>query len=92
MPERDPPAVIPVTQEEVHVDKQRVESGAVRLRKTVRETVPAAAERGELALSIVRQYGWGGPGACLESMVGVRNALELSGLALVEDRRTGELL
>jgi len=62
------------------------------LRKTVRETVPAAAERGELALGIVHQYGWGGPGACLESMVGVRNALELSGLALIEDRRTGELL
>ncbi len=62
------------------------------LRKSVRETVPAAAERGELALSIVRQYGWGGPGACLESMVGVRNALELSGLALIEDRRSGELL
>ncbi len=44
MPERDPPAVIPVTQEEVHVDKQRVESGAVRLRKTVRERVETIDE------------------------------------------------
>jgi uncharacterized protein (TIGR02271 family) len=44
VPERDPPAVIPVTQEEVHVDKQRVESGAVRLRKTVRERVETIDE------------------------------------------------
>lgn len=44
MPERDPPAVIPVTQEEAHVSKREVETGAVRVRKLVREHVESIDE------------------------------------------------
>jgi uncharacterized protein (TIGR02271 family) len=44
MPEREPPAAIPVTQEELHVGKRRVETGAVRVRKTVREHVETIDE------------------------------------------------
>jgi hypothetical protein len=62
------------------------------LRKTMEQRLPLAAERGKQALAIVRTYGWGGPGACLESLVGVRNELMLQDLALVEDRRSGERL
>jgi len=62
------------------------------LRKTMEEQLPVACERGKAALTIVRQFGWGGPGACLESLVGARNELELSDVALIEDRRSGELL
>ena len=62
------------------------------LRETMRKQLPGACERGDQALEIVRRYGWGSPGACLESLVGVRNELKLSGLALVEDRRSNELL
>ena len=62
------------------------------LRQSMREQLPGACERGDQALEIVRRYGWGSPGACLESLVGVRNELELASLALVEDRRSSELL
>lgn len=61
------------------------------LRKTMEQRLPLACERGAAALKIVRTYGWGGPGACLESLVGVRNELELKDIAAVEDRRTREL-
>ena len=44
MPERDPPAVIPVAQEEAHVSTRRVETGAVRVRKVVREHVETVDE------------------------------------------------
>ena len=62
------------------------------LRKTMEQRLPLACERGAGALKIVRTYGWGGPGACLESMVGARNELELKDLAAIEDRRSGELM
>ena len=62
------------------------------LRKSMEEQLPLACERGGQALAIVRRYGWGGPGACLESLVGVRNELELNDVAVIEDRRSGELL
>ncbi len=62
------------------------------LRKTMQERLPLACERGDAALKIVRTYGWGGPGACLESLVGARNELELKDIAAVEDRRTRELM
>jgi uncharacterized protein (TIGR02271 family) len=44
MPERDPPAVIPVAQEEARVSTRRVETGAVRVRKVVREHVETIDE------------------------------------------------
>jgi len=44
MPERDPPAVIPVAQEEAHVSRRRVETGAVRVRKVVSEHVETIDE------------------------------------------------
>ena len=62
------------------------------LRRTMREQLPGACELGDQALAIVRRYGWGSPGACLESLVGVRNELALADLALVEDRRSNELM
>jgi hypothetical protein len=62
------------------------------LRKTMTQRLPLACERGEAALKIVRTYGWGGPGACLESLVGARNELELRDIAAIEDRRTRELM
>lgn len=62
------------------------------LRKTMEQRLPLACERGAAALKVVRTYGWGGPGACLESMVGARNELELKDIAAIEDRRTGELM
>jgi hypothetical protein len=62
------------------------------LRKSMEERLPLACERGQAALKIVRTYGWGGPGACLESLVGTRNELELKDIAAIEDRRSGELM
>jgi hypothetical protein len=62
------------------------------LRKSMREQLPLATDRGEAALKIVRTYGWGGPGASLESLVGARNELELHDVAAIEDRRTSELM
>jgi uncharacterized protein (TIGR02271 family) len=44
MPERNPPAAIPVAQEEAHIAKRRVETGVVRVRKTVREHVETVDE------------------------------------------------
>jgi hypothetical protein len=62
------------------------------LRKTMEQRLPLACERGTGALKIVRTYGWGGPGACLESLVGARNELELKDVAAIEDRRSGDLM
>lgn len=62
------------------------------LRKQMQQQLPLACERGAQAVAIVRSFGWGGPGACLESLVGVRNELELQDLARIEDRRSGEAL
>ena len=44
MPERDPPTVIPVAQEEAHVSRRRVETGTVRVHKVVREHVETIDE------------------------------------------------
>ncbi|MCC6237984.1 MAG: hypothetical protein IT299_10470 [Dehalococcoidia bacterium] len=62
------------------------------LRRTMEQRLPLACERGTAAVKVVRTYGWGGPGACLESLVGVRNELELQDVAAIEDRRTRELM
>lgn len=61
------------------------------LRRTMEQRLPLACERGQAAVKLVRTYGWGGPGACLESLVAVRNELELKDLAAIEDRRSREL-
>lgn len=60
------------------------------LGRAMREALPNACERGELAVVTVRQFGWGSAGACLQSLVGARNELKLGSLALIEDRRSGE--
>ncbi len=62
------------------------------LRKTFTEKLPAAAEHGEGVVRVVRKTGWGTPGGCLQSLVGARDELELQSIALIEDRRTGNLL
>ena len=62
------------------------------LRKTFTEQLPAAADRGVAVVQTVRGNGWGTPGACLQALVAVRDELDLGEVALIEDRRTGELL
>ena len=62
------------------------------LRTTFTDTLPAAAENGESVLGVIRDSGWGTPGACLQSLVGARDELDLKDVALIEDRRSGELL
>ena len=62
------------------------------LRKTFTEQLPAAAGRGEVVVKTVRGSGWGTPGACLQSLLAVRDELELGEAALIEDRRTAKLL
>lgn len=62
------------------------------LRKTFEDRLPAAAEHGEGVLQLVRKNGWGTPGACLQSLVAARDELDMRDVALIEDRRSGELL
>ena len=62
------------------------------LRKRMEEALPLAAERGEAAGRVLRRRRWGNAGACVESLVNVRNELELGDVAAIEDRRTGQLL
>lgn len=62
------------------------------LQKTFREQLPAAAENGEGVLQMIRKSGWGTPGGCLQSLVAARDELAMSDVALIEDRRSGELL
>jgi len=40
----------------------------------------------------VRQHGWTSSGACLESLVSARELLDLTSIAPIFDRRTGETL
>jgi hypothetical protein len=61
------------------------------LQKTFREQLPAAAENGEGVLQMIRKTGWGTPGACLQSLVAARNELAMQDVALIEDRRSGEV-
>lgn len=62
------------------------------LSKTFRERLPAAAEHGEGVVQVVRKTGWGTPGGCLQSLVGARDELAMRDVAMIEDRRSGELL
>jgi len=62
------------------------------LRDQMREKLPAASARGEQVLARVGEHGWKTPGACLESLVAVRDELSLRPVAVIEDRRSGKLL
>ena len=62
------------------------------LKKAFQEQLPVAAEGGERVLRVIRETGWGTPGACLQSLVAARDELGLRDIALIEDRRTGEFL
>ena len=62
------------------------------LRKSFSEKLPAASEGGEQLVDVIRASGWGTPGACLQSLVGARDELKLQDVALIQDRRSGELL
>ncbi len=62
------------------------------LRELFTEQLPTAAATGEEIAALVRKHGWQTPGACLESLVAVRNALRLASIAKIEDRRSGKLL
>lgn len=62
------------------------------LREQMREKLPLSSESGERVLERVREHGWKTPGACLESLVAVRDELKLQPIALIEDRRSGKLL
>lgn len=55
------------------------------------EKLPSAAEHGETVLELVRKTGWGTLGGCLESLVRARDELSMSDVALIEDRRSGDL-
>jgi len=61
------------------------------LGKTFAETLSGATERGEAVVRLIHDLGWGTPGACLQSLVAARDELDLREVALVEDRRSGEL-
>jgi hypothetical protein len=60
------------------------------LQQQMRERLPAAAERGEGVVQVVREHGWGSPGACRESLVAARDELALQPIALIQDLRSGE--
>lgn len=60
--------------------------------KTFDEQLPGASERGKSVVEIIRSLGWSTPGACLQALVEVRDGLDLSEVALIEDRRSGDLL
>lgn len=62
------------------------------LGEQVREKLPASSARGEQVLARVREHGWKTPGACLESLVAVRDELNLQQVAVIEDRRSAKQL
>lgn len=62
------------------------------LRKEFNRKLPTLAATGEGLAQIVREQGWGTPGACIESLIAVRDELGMRDIALVEDRRTGAVL
>ncbi len=59
------------------------------LRTQFRKQLPAAAMTGDEIISLVAQRGWKTPGACVESLVAVRDALGLNAFVAIEDRRNG---
>jgi len=61
------------------------------LKKRMEKSLPASVESGERALRAVRRHRWSSPGACLQSLVAVREELELQKVALIEDARTGHI-
>jgi hypothetical protein len=61
------------------------------LREQTVERLPAAAEHGEGVVQVLRRTGWLTLGACLQSLVAVRDELSLRSYALIEDRRSGEI-
>ena len=62
------------------------------LREQMEQSLPVAAERGKRALAAVREHGWDSAGACLRSLVAVRDDLGLRYVAWIEDRAAGETL
>lgn len=54
--------------------------------------LPTAAEQGEQVVTVVQQSGWKTPGACLQSLVSARDALNLQPYATIEDRQKGRKL
>ena len=62
------------------------------LRKEFNRKFPALSESGEGVAQLVRASGWDSPEACVESLIAVRDELGMREIALVEDRRTGEVV
>jgi hypothetical protein len=56
------------------------------------EALPRVAEHGGAVEQAVRQRGWTSPGACLESLVSARELLDLTSIAPIFDRRTGQAI
>jgi hypothetical protein len=54
--------------------------------------LPVAVAAGEGVLKQVLDHGWNSSGACVESLTAARDELALQPVALIEDRRTGQLL
>lgn len=62
------------------------------LRDQFRKELPAAAMTGDELVALVAEHGWKTPGACIESLVAVRDALGLQSFVAIEDRRNGKIL
>lgn len=56
------------------------------------DALPRVAENGAAVEQAVRQHGWTSPGACLESLVSARELLDLTSIAPIFDRRTGQTI
>lgn len=55
------------------------------LHKRTQQMLPHAAERGELALSVLKRRRWGSPRACLDSFLYLRKELGLEDIVQIED-------
>ena len=55
------------------------------LQKRTEQVLPNAAERGELALSVLKRRRWGSPRACLDSFLYLRHELGLEDIVQIED-------
>jgi hypothetical protein len=62
------------------------------LKTTFSDKLPHAAEQGERIVAIVREKGLTTPGACLETLVAARDALNLAAYAGIEDLRNGAIV
>lgn len=62
------------------------------LREEMEQSLPIAAERGKRAVAAVKEHGWNSVDDCLQSLVAVRDALDMRYIAWIEDRRDGELI